>query len=52
MAENTPVRVLCIGGSTRPNSSSELAVKVAAAVAEAEGAVVDLIVSRDLMFPV
>ncbi len=52
MGTSSPVRVLCIGGSTRPNSSSEQAVKVAAAVAEAEGAVVDLIVSRDLMFPV
>ena len=27
----SPVRVLCIGGSTRPNSSSEKAVKVALA---------------------
>jgi FMN reductase len=44
--------VLCIGGSTRPNSSSEKAVKVSAAAAEAAGAVVDLIVSRDLMFPI
>jgi FMN reductase len=52
MAENSPVRVLCIGGSTRPNSSSEKAVKVSAAAAEAAGADVDLIVSRDLMFPV
>ncbi|HVE27750.1 MAG TPA: NADPH-dependent FMN reductase [Sporichthya sp.] len=52
MADNSPVRVLCIGGSTRPNSSSEKAVKVSAAAAEAEGAVVDLIVSRDLMFPI
>ena len=52
MATTSPVRVLCIGGSTRPNSSSEKAVKVSAAAAEAEGAVVDLIVSRDLMFPI
>jgi FMN reductase len=52
MADTSPVRVLCIGGSTRPNSSSEKAVKVSAAAAEAAGAVVDLIVSRDLMFPI
>ncbi len=48
----SPIRVLCIGGSTRPNSSSEKAVRVSAAAAEAEGAVVDLIVSRDLMLPI
>lgn len=52
MAESSPVRVLCIGGSTRPNSSSEKAVKVSAAAAEAAGAVVDLMVSRELMFPI
>lgn len=52
MGDSSPVRVLCIGGSTRPNSSSEKAVKVAAAAAEAAGAVVDLMVSRDLMFPI
>jgi FMN reductase len=52
MTDTSPVRVLCIGGSTRPNSSSEKAVKVSAAAAEAAGAVVDLIVSRDLMFPI
>jgi FMN reductase len=46
------VRVLCIGGSTRPNSSSEKAIRVAAAAAEAAGATVELIVSRDLIFPV
>lgn len=52
MTTPSPVRVLCIGGSTRPNSSSEKAVKVAAAAAEREGAIVDLMVSRDLMFPI
>lgn len=45
-------RVLCIGGSTRPGSSSEQAVRVAAAAAEAAGADVDLIVSRDLILPI
>jgi FMN reductase len=46
------VRVLCIGGSTRPNSSSEKAIRVAAAAAEKAGATVELIVSRDLILPV
>jgi NADPH-dependent FMN reductase len=51
-APTPPVRVLCIGGSTRPNSSSEKAIRVAAAAAEAAGATVELIVSRDLILPV
>ena len=46
------VRVLCLGGSTRPGSSSEKAVRVVAAAAEAAGAEVDLILSRDLMLPI
>jgi FMN reductase len=46
------VRVLCIGGSTRPGSGSESAVKVCAAAAVDAGAEVDLIVSRELMFPI
>ena len=46
------VRVLCLGGSTRPGSSSEKAIRVAAAAAEEAGAEVDLIVSRDLMLPI
>lgn len=49
---SSPVRVVCIGGSTRPGSSSEKAVRISAAAAEAVGAVVDIIVSRDLMFPI
>ncbi|MGQ0631378.1 MAG: NADPH-dependent FMN reductase [Sporichthyaceae bacterium] len=52
MTEASSVRVLCIGGSTRPGSSSEKAIKVSAAAAAAAGATVDLIVSRDLMFPI
>lgn len=52
MSEANSVRVLCIGGSTRPNSSSEKAVKVSAMAAEAVGAVVDLIVSRELILPI
>lgn len=46
-----PLRVLCIGGSTRCGSSSENAVRVSADAAEAAGATVDLIVGRQLMFP-
>lgn len=46
------VRVLCVGGSTRPGSSSEAAVRVCAAAAAAAGASVEVIASRDLMFPI
>ena len=46
------MQVLCIGGSTRPGSSSESAARVCAAAAVGLGATVDLIVGRDLMFPV
>ena len=46
------VRVLCLGGSTRPGSSSEKAIRVAASAAAEAGADVELIVSRDLMLPI
>lgn len=46
------IRVLCLGGSTRAGSSSEKAVRVVAAAAEAAGAEVELILSRDLMLPI
>jgi FMN reductase len=49
---SSPVRLVCIGGSTRPGSSSEKAVRVCAAAAEAVGAIVEVIVSRELMFPI
>jgi len=52
VAQIDPVRVLCIGGSTRPGSGSESAVRVCAAAALAAGAEVELIVSRELMFPI
>ena len=48
----TPVRVLCIGGSTRPGSSSEMALRFCAAAAETAGATVELITSRSLMLPI
>jgi FMN reductase len=47
-----PLRILAIGGSTRPDSSSERAVKAAARGAQAYGAEVRFIVSRDLMVPI
>jgi FMN reductase len=52
VAASVELRVLCIGGSTRPGSASESAARVCAAAARAAGAQVDLIVSRDLMFPI
>jgi FMN reductase len=47
-----PVRVLCLGGSTRPGSSSEKALRISADAAVAAGAEVDLILSRDLILPI
>jgi FMN reductase len=46
------VTVLAIGGSTRPGSSSERAVRMAGAGAEAAGANVVYITGRDLMLPI
>lgn len=47
-----PLRVLAIGGSTRPDSSSERAVRAAARGAAQHGAEVRFIVSRDLIMPI
>ncbi len=47
-----PVRVLAIGGSTRPGSSSEKALRVAARAASADGAHVEQITGRALMLPI
>lgn len=47
-----PVSIVAIGGSTRPQSSSELAVMVAAKAAQAAGASVTSITGRDLMLPI
>ena len=52
MTTSSAVRILAIGGSTRPQSSSELALNVAAKAAEAAGAEVISITGRDLMFPI
>ncbi len=47
-----PVRVLAIGGSTRPGSSSEKALRIAAEHAAQAGAEVELITGRELMLPI
>ena len=46
------IRILCVGGSTRPGSSSEAAVRACAAAVTAAGACAEVIASRDLMFPI
>ncbi|PXY24695.1 NADPH-dependent FMN reductase [Prauserella muralis] len=47
----TPVRILAFGGSTRPGSSSEIALRTAAAAAEARGATVELMTGPELLLP-
>ena len=44
--------ILCVGGSTRPDSSSEKALRVAATAASGAGAVVESITGRDLILPI
>jgi len=46
------VTILGIGGSTRPGSSSEKALRLAIAAAAATGAKTELIVSRELILPI
>jgi FMN reductase len=46
------VRVLGIGGSTRHDSSSERALRIAAAAAEDAGATVELITGQELVLPI
>jgi FMN reductase len=46
------ITVLAIGGSTRPNSSSERALHIAAAGAADAGAAVTTITGRDLILPI
>jgi len=48
----SPVRILALGGSTRPGSSSEKALRIAAQAAEEAGASVTMITGRDLMLPI
>lgn len=52
VASNGTVRIVAIGGSTRPDSSSERALLAAVRGARAHGAHVDVITSRDLLFPI
>lgn len=46
------IRILALGGSTRPDSSSEKVLRIAATAAEDAGATVTMITSRDLMLPI
>ena len=52
MTPPSPVRVLCLGGSTRPGSSSELALRFAGAAAVRAGAELDIVAGRELMLPI
>ncbi|MPV87625.1 FMN reductase [Georgenia ruanii] len=47
-----PIRLLALGGSTRENSSSEIALRIAADSASQAGAEVEFLVGRDLMLPI
>lgn len=51
-AWGTPFRVLGIGGSTRPGSSSEKALRIAMHAAQVHGAQVELLTGRSLMLPI
>ena len=51
MSDDT-VTIVAVGGSTRPGSSSELAVRCAGRAAEAAGANVVYITGRDLILPI
>lgn len=46
------VRLLGLGGSTRPDSNSEKALQIATRAAEDQGATVELITGRDLILPI
>lgn len=50
--QTRPVRIAAIGGSTRPGSTTEMALRCAASAAESEGAEVTYIVGRDLLLPI
>ena len=52
-SKTTPgIRVLAIGGSTRPASTSERALEIAAAAASTAGAEVQVMSGRDLLVPI
>jgi FMN reductase len=46
------VRIAAIGGSTRPGSTTEMALRCAATAAQAQGAEVTYVVGRDLLLPI
>jgi len=50
--DSRPVRIAAIGGSTRPGSTTEMALRCAAAAAQAQGAEVTYVVGRDLLLPI
>lgn len=51
-SDESPVRIVAIGGSTRPGSATEMALRCAASAAQAEGADVTYVVGRDLLLPI
>ena len=51
-ATQTEVTIVAIGGSTRPGSSSEMAVRLAGRAAEEAGARVIYVTGRDLILPI
>jgi len=51
MIEAEPVRVLALGGSSKPGAASERALRIAAGAAEAAGARITFITGRELMLP-
>lgn len=50
--DSQEIHILGIGGSTRPGSSSERALRIAGAAAREAGATVQIIAGRDLLFPI
>lgn len=51
-SDTAPIRVLCLGGSTRPDSSSEKALRAAASAVVTAGARVELLLGPDLVLPI
>jgi len=47
-----PVRVLALGGSTRPQSNTERALRYSAGLCASEGAEVRVVAGRDLIIPI
>ncbi len=47
-----PIKIVAIGGTTRPNSSSEKALRIAARAAQHSGAQVCFITGSDLILPI